>query len=92
MDDAYFMESVSDGISNAIDEYDAGIECTNQDGYELIVMTFGKGVSADSFRNASNADFEAFGKNMLSYFELDKEPEKKDVEAILKKALSQWKG
>ena len=36
----YFNESVPDGISNAIDAYDSSLECSGQDGHELLVKTF----------------------------------------------------
>lgn len=51
--DDYFHESVPDGISIAVNEYDREIECCGQEGYELLVMTFGSSVCGDDLKSAT---------------------------------------
>ena len=91
-DNDYFIESVPDGISNAISEFDEKIDCCNQDSYELLVMTFGSDVCGDDLKNADDESYDKFAQNMQQYFELDYTPNGEDAKLIIEKALSQWGG
>lgn len=88
----YFNESVPDGIANAINEFDPEIKCCGQDGYELLVMTFGADVSGSHFKAATEALYEKFAEAMKSWFELESTPTIQDAKTIITKALRQWGG
>ena len=88
----YFNESVPDGISNAIDEFDASIECCNQDSYELLVKTFGTGVCGNDLKSATDIHFTKFAQTMKDYFELTYIPTPNNAKQIIQKAIVQWGG
>ncbi|WP_028581971.1 hypothetical protein [Desulfogranum japonicum] len=60
----YFIESVPDGISNAIFRYDNRIPCSNQDSYELLVTTFAPDVNGESLKQATRSNYERFAANL----------------------------
>jgi len=70
----YFIESMPDGISNAIHEFDATIECSNQDSHEILVMTFGSEVCGDDLKSVTDDEYNKFAENMQKYFELSYKP------------------
>ena len=88
----YFNESVPDGISNAIDAYDESLECCGQDGYELLVKTFGPDVCGNDLKSAQETECERFASAMKDYFELSYKPAVEDAKTIIHKALAQWGG
>lgn len=88
----YFNESVPDGISNAIDAYDENLECCGQDGYEILVKTFGSDVCGGDLKSASEPEFKRFASAMQEYFELSYLPTADDAKSIIHKALLQWGG
>ena len=92
MADDYFNESVPDGITNAIYEYDQRIECCNQDSYELLVMTFGSEVCGRDLKEATDQQFSKFAKSMETLFELSSPPTLQDAKEIISGALRQWGG
>ncbi len=88
----YFDESVPDGIANAIHEFNPALECCGQDGYELLVMTFGVDVSGSHLKAATEVSYEKFAEAMKSWFELESTPTIQDAKTIITKALCQWGG
>ena len=42
IDNNYFLESIPDGISNAINDYDESIDCCNQDSYDILLKTISR--------------------------------------------------
>jgi len=88
----YFIDSIPDGISNAIREFDMNIECCDHDSYEILVMTFGHDVCSDDLKSATDDSLSKFAENMQKYFELSYRPSIKDAKSIIKKALYQWGG
>ena len=82
----YFHDSVPDGLSIAINGYDESIQCCEEDGDELLVMTFGKGVCGNDLEAASDKDIKKFATSMKDYFELSYLPEADDVKEIINKA------
>jgi hypothetical protein len=91
-DNDYFYESISDGIVNAIMALDETIDCSNQDGYELLVGTFGSSFTPDELRNSELESYEKFAENMQELFELEKQPTIADAKWIISRALKQWGG
>lgn len=92
MNDDFFNESVPNGISRAIVEYDGSLECCGQDGYELLVITFGSQVCGNDLKYATDEDYKKFAIAMQSYFELSYLPLIDDVRIIIDQALMQWGG
>lgn len=88
----YFLESVPDGISNGIREFDSDIECSNQDSYELLVGVFGSTVCGDDLKNATEAEFVRFAQEIQTNFELTYLPSSDDARRIITRALKQWGG
>ncbi|NEQ95727.1 MAG: hypothetical protein F6K30_03185 [Cyanothece sp. SIO2G6] len=88
----YFYESMPDGIAIAIQSFDPDLECCGQEGYELLVMTFGTDVNGNHVKTASEADYAKFAKSMAALFELEQCPSIEDAKAIMQQALQQWGG
>lgn len=91
-DDDYFYDSVPDGISNAIYEFDDDIECCNQDSYELLLKTFDDKLCGDALKSATDEEYAKFAQAMKDYFELSYLPTGEDAKKIIRQALNQWGG
>ena len=90
--DEYFYDSVPDGLSIAINAFDSSTECCNQDSWELLVRTFGPGVSGTDLKTAKETDFVRFAEAMKAYFELSYLPSPDDAKTLINYALTQWGG
>jgi hypothetical protein len=91
-DNDYFDESVPDGISNAMMEVFPDLECRGQDGYELLVKTFGSAVNGKRVKAFSDDDCERMALAIQSLFGLSSRPSRDQARRILSRALEQWGG
>ena len=92
MDNDYFLESISDGIANAISELFPDIECSGQDGYELLTDTFGDDGVRDRMKSYTLDDCNKLAVNIQSWFEVDEKPTLDQARAVIDRALHQWDG
>mgnify|MGYP006111580681 CR=1 FL=1 len=92
IDNNYFLESIPDGISNAINDYDESIDCCNQDSYDILLKSFGDSLNPNTLKNINDSDLLKFSNNVKIYFELSNAPSISESEKIITTALAQWGG
>ncbi len=92
MKNDYFIESVPDGIANAVYELFPETECNGQDGYELLLDTFGNDVTGKRFKAFSAQHCAEMALNIRTYFELEKAVSPAQGRYVIKRALRQWMG
>jgi hypothetical protein len=91
-EDDVFDESVPDGICNAIWRLYPEIPCCGQDGYELLVMTFGPSVNGERVKRFTEDDCERMARAMQSLFGLRSRPSSTEARDVISRALAQWGG
>lgn len=92
MNDDYFIESIPNGIAGTIDELFPDVECCGQDGYELLIATFGENVDGERMKAFTHEDCKKMADEMQSLFEMKMRPTNKQAEYIIKRALDRWGG
>ena len=88
----YFWESIPDGISIAINDYDESIDCCNQDSYDILIESFGDNLTPNTLENISEVELLKFANNIKIYFELNHAPSISESTKIITAALEQWGG
>ncbi|PQO43033.1 hypothetical protein [Blastopirellula marina] len=88
----YFDESVPDGVANAVQELFPEIDCSGQDGYELLVMTFGDDVDGARFKAFDERHCREMAANLQSYLELSEPVSTEQGRFVIESALRQWGG
>ena len=91
-DNDYFDESVPDGICNALLEIYPDMEFCGQDGYELLVMTFGSAVNGERVKGFTDNDCERMALSIQTLFELPSRPSREQAKRVISYALNQWGG
>ena len=91
MDNDYFYDSIPDGLSNALQEIDDEIECSNFDSINILSTVFGRQFSSNDLQQITETSFQKLAECIKDYFELT-EFSVEDAEKVLDRALKQWDG
>ncbi len=87
--DDYFLESVPDGIANAINDV-LGIVCSGQDGYEVLTDTFGSDVNGSCFKSFTDEHCKKMAASITAWFELEEPVTQAQGREIIERAIRQW--
>lgn len=91
MTNDYFLDSVPDGIANGVMELFPDILVSGQEGYELLINTFGSEVDGKRFKSFSEEDCKKVAHCIQDFLEIEGVSAQQG-RTIIEIALRQWGG